>query len=72
MNLKRVAAILAVCMIGSTGLAQDPMVVAPTHYKLAFEDDQVQMGNVHYGPHEKSKMHLASGWRSRLHSHPVT
>jgi beta-alanine degradation protein BauB len=41
-------------------LAQDPTKVEPTHYKLAFENEWVQVVNVHYGPHE----------RSRLHDHP--
>lgn len=61
MNLKRIAAAVAVCMIGSITLAQDPMVVAPTHYRLAFENDEVQVVNVHYGPHEKSKLHSHPG-----------
>jgi quercetin dioxygenase-like cupin family protein len=38
-------------------LAQDPTKVEPKHYKLAFENDSVQVVNVHYGPHEKSGMH---------------
>src|SRR6266851_7907948 len=37
--------------------AQNPTVVEPTHYKLAFENDKVQVVDVHYGPHEKSAMH---------------
>jgi len=37
--------------------AQDPAVVEPGHYKLAFENDKVQVVDIHYGPHEKSKMH---------------
>lgn len=61
MNLKRIAAALALCMIGSITLAQDPMVVEPTHYRLAFENDEVQVVNVHYGPHEKSKLHSHPG-----------
>ena len=35
MNLKRMAATLAVCMIGGITLAQNPMAIEPTHYKLA-------------------------------------
>lgn len=61
MNLKRIAAVLAVCTAASITLAQDPTVVEPTHYKLAFENDEVQVVNVHYGPHEKSKMHSHPG-----------
>jgi beta-alanine degradation protein BauB len=37
--------------------AQDPTKVAPKHYKLAFENEYVQVLSVHYGPHEKSQMH---------------
>ena len=29
----------------------------PKHYKLQFENDRVQVVNVHYGPHEKSELH---------------
>jgi quercetin dioxygenase-like cupin family protein len=38
-------------------LAQDPTKVESQHYKLAFENEWVQVVNVHYGPHEKSGMH---------------
>ena len=41
----------------SSASAQDPTKVEPTHYKLQFENDRVQVVNVHYGPHEKSQMH---------------
>jgi beta-alanine degradation protein BauB len=37
--------------------AQDATKVEPTHYKLAFENDKVQVVYIHYGAHEKSKMH---------------
>ncbi|MBV8049805.1 MAG: cupin domain-containing protein [Acidobacteriaceae bacterium] len=37
------------------------MKVEPTHYKLAFENEWVQVVNVHYGPHEKSRMHNHPG-----------
>ena len=40
-----------------TALAQDPTKVEPKHYKLAFENEGVQVLDVHYGPHEKSGMH---------------
>jgi beta-alanine degradation protein BauB len=42
-------------------LAQDPTKVEPTHYKLAFENEYVQVVNVHYGPHEKSSLHAHPG-----------
>jgi beta-alanine degradation protein BauB len=44
-----------------TTLAQDPTKVEPTHYKLAFENEYVQVVNVHYGPHEKSGLHAHPG-----------
>lgn len=42
-------------------LAQDPTKVEPSHYKLAFENEYVQVVNVHYGPHEKSSLHAHPG-----------
>jgi quercetin dioxygenase-like cupin family protein len=36
---------------------QDPTKVESKHYRLAFENESVQVVNVHYGPHEKSSMH---------------
>jgi len=47
-----------VCLLGvNAGLAQDPTKVEPKHYRLAFENEHVQVIYVHYGPHEKSAMH---------------
>src|SRR5216683_694493 len=43
-----------VCLALGATLAQDPTKVEPTHYKLAFENEWVQVVNIHYGPHEKS------------------
>jgi quercetin dioxygenase-like cupin family protein len=45
----------------NAGLAQDPTKAEPTHYKLAFENEYVQVVNVHYGPHEKSSLHAHPG-----------
>src|ERR1700720_1314591 len=42
-------------------LAQDAFKVEPTHYKLDFENETVQVVNVHYGPHEKSALHSHMG-----------
>jgi beta-alanine degradation protein BauB len=41
--------------------AQDAFKVEPTHYKLDFENETVQVVNVHYGPHEKSSLHSHPG-----------
>lgn len=48
-------------MLSSGLVAQDPTKTEPTHYKLAFENEYVQVVNVHYGPHEKSGMHAHPG-----------
>jgi quercetin dioxygenase-like cupin family protein len=46
---------------GSRMHAQDPTKVEPSHYKLDFENERVQVVSVHYGPHEKSAMHEHPG-----------
>lgn len=38
-------------------LAQDPVEVDPDHYKVEFENDQVRVLRITYGPNEKSVMH---------------
>ena len=53
------AAVLALLAV-NLALAQDATKTEPRHYKLAFENDKVQVVYVQYGPHEKS----------RVHSHP--
>lgn len=35
----------------------DPAKVDPRHYTVAFENDQVRVLRVHYGPHEKGATH---------------
>jgi beta-alanine degradation protein BauB len=52
---------LSVCLLAAVAHAQDPTKVEPRHYKLAFENDHVQVVSVHYGPHEKSAMHEHPG-----------
>jgi quercetin dioxygenase-like cupin family protein len=37
--------------------AIDPLKVDPKHYSLEFENDQVRVLRVHYGPHEKGVLH---------------
>jgi quercetin dioxygenase-like cupin family protein len=50
-------AVLCACLAIPSALAQDPTKVEPKHYQLAFENEYVQVVNVHYGPHEKSGLH---------------
>jgi quercetin dioxygenase-like cupin family protein len=52
---------LLAMFFGAVAFAQDPTKVEPTHYKLAFENEYVQVVNVHYGPHEKSGLHAHPG-----------
>ncbi|MFI5102622.1 MAG: cupin domain-containing protein [Terriglobales bacterium] len=54
-------AALPILLFCAVALAQDPSKVEPTHYKLAFENEYVQVVNVHYGPHEKSALHAHPG-----------
>jgi quercetin dioxygenase-like cupin family protein len=53
--------ILAPFLGGNASFAQDPLKVESAHYKLAFENERVQVINIHYGPHEKSNMHQHPG-----------
>lgn len=45
----------------NAALAQEAFKVEPTHYKLDFENETVQVVNIHYGPHEKSHLHSHPG-----------
>ena len=57
-------AFFRVCLglfLGSAAFAQNPTQVEPSHYKLAFENEYVQVVNVHYGPHETSVLHAHPG-----------
>ena len=45
-------------LFGATAaMAQDPVKVDSKHYKVEFENDQVRVLRVTYGPGEKSVMH---------------
>jgi quercetin dioxygenase-like cupin family protein len=57
MACRLLCAAVVVCLAVNSGLAQDPTKVEPKHYKLDFENERVQVVNVHYGAHEKSEMH---------------
>lgn len=51
-----VPVLLLVAFVVPAG-AQDPVKVDSKHYKVEFENDQVRVLRVTYGPHEKSVMH---------------
>lgn len=44
-------------LAAAPALAQDPVEADPSHYKVEFENDQVRVLRITYGPHEKSVMH---------------
>jgi quercetin dioxygenase-like cupin family protein len=49
--------LLFVVAAGAFVLAQDPIKVDAKHYKVEFENDQVRVLRISYGPGEKSVMH---------------
>ena len=50
------AAVLG-AMFAVPAMAQDPVKVDAKHYKVEFENDQVRVLRINYGPKEKSVMH---------------
>jgi quercetin dioxygenase-like cupin family protein len=63
-NSARIAVVGGLAALGATMLlagavanAQDAVKVDPKHYKVEFENDQVRVLRISYGPHEKSAMH---------------
>jgi len=52
------AAVLGLqCLSVLPAMAQDPVKVDAKHYKVEFENSQVRVLRITYGPHEKSVMH---------------
>jgi len=48
---------LAVFAFVLPATAQDAVKADPKHYKVEFENDQIRVLRITYGPHEKSVMH---------------
>lgn len=46
-----------VTLLSGYSFAQDAAKVDPKHYKVEFENDQVRVLRITYGPGEKSSMH---------------
>jgi len=61
MVLNVCSAVMFIALALHVAAAQDPTKVEPSHYRLAFENEYVQVVNVHYGPHEKSNLHSHPG-----------
>jgi quercetin dioxygenase-like cupin family protein len=56
--MRRILLLAAALVLAvSTAKAQDPVKVDPRHYKVAFENAQVRVLRIYYGPYEKSVMH---------------
>ncbi len=56
--MRQVLLIAAVWVLSAVPAhAQDPVKVDPKHYKVEFENDQVRVLRINYGPGEKSVMH---------------
>jgi quercetin dioxygenase-like cupin family protein len=55
--LKQLFVALFLLGICSAAQAQDPVKVDSKHYKVEFENSQVRVLRITYGPHEKSVMH---------------
>jgi quercetin dioxygenase-like cupin family protein len=55
--MSAVLATVAVVFGAQGVMAQDAVTVDPQHYKVEFENDQVRVLRITYGPHEKSVMH---------------
>ena len=49
------AAFTATVTVAASG--PDPVKVDPRHYKVVFENSEVRVLHIHYGPHETSVMH---------------
>ena len=55
--LSALVLLCAVALFAGNGFAQDAAKLDPKHYKVEFENDQVRVLRITYGPHEKSVMH---------------
>lgn len=56
--MKQLLSIITVMvLLSGISFAQDAAEVDPKHYKVEFENDQVKVLRITYGPGEKSKMH---------------
>ncbi|MDO8550709.1 MAG: cytoplasmic protein [Ignavibacteria bacterium] len=49
--------LFAVILLSGYSFAQDAVKVDPKHYKVEFENDQIRVLRITYGPKEKSVMH---------------
>jgi quercetin dioxygenase-like cupin family protein len=57
LGLSVLFATVVLILVPHAARAQDPVKVDPQHYKVEFENAQVRVLRISYGPHEKSVMH---------------
>ena len=55
--LTSLVVLLFVLLFAGSALAQDPAKVDSNHYKVVFENEDVRVLRIPYGPGEKSVMH---------------
>ncbi len=56
--MRPLLALATLCIVGAVpAFAQDPVKVDAKHYKVEFENEQVRVLRINYGPGEKSVMH---------------
>ncbi|HET9334746.1 MAG TPA: cytoplasmic protein [Gemmatimonadota bacterium] len=56
--MRTILALLALTSLGAgSAFAQDPVDVDSEHYTVMFENDQVRVLKIRYGPNEESVMH---------------
>src|SRR5206468_505661 len=55
--MTRTSLTIGLVCLASVVVAQDPVKVDPKHYRVEFENAQVRVLHIQYGPHEKSVMH---------------
>ena len=56
--MRRIVIVLSLLsLFCGVALAQDPVKVDPKHYSVIFENDEVRVLRITYGPGEKSVMH---------------
>ena len=56
MKARAVFSIISTTLVGpATALAQDPVTVAPTHYKVVFENPSVRVLRIDYAPGRRAR-----------------
>ena len=56
--MKQIGCLLCLlCLTAVGATAQDAVKADPKHYKVEYEDAQIRVVRIKYGPHEKSVMH---------------